>query len=121
MNDRPSTIFCGVDVGASATKLVLIDAGGNVVATDVRLSGVDYRATAEQALAAALTGAGLVRDRVGRTVATGYGRRNVEFADDVSTEIQCHGNGCFHLVPRAITVVDIGGQDNKVIRLKASG
>jgi predicted CoA-substrate-specific enzyme activase len=116
-----SPIFCGVDVGASATKLVLVDADGNVVASDVRLSGVDYQTTAEQALLAALERAGLPRDRVKGTVATGYGRRNVTFAGEVSTEIQCHGIGCYHLVPRAITVVDIGGQDNKVIRLDDAG
>ena len=114
-------LSCGVDVGASATKLVLVDENQNIVASDVRLSGVDYRATAEQALATALEQANAPRDRVARTVATGYGRRNVAYADDVSTEIQCHGVGCYQLVPRAITVVDIGGQDNKVIRLAADG
>ncbi|MBN2361189.1 MAG: ATPase [Deltaproteobacteria bacterium] len=120
-SDSPPVFFCGVDVGASATKVVLLDGGGDIAGSDVRLSGVDYQETAEQALAEALAGAGLAREQVERTVATGYGRRNVGFADEVSTEIQCHGVGCYHWAQRAITVVDIGGQDNKVIRLAADG
>ena len=54
-------------------------------------------------------------------MATGYGRRNVAFADTPLTEIHCHGIGCYHLFGRAITIVDIGGQDNKVIRLDKQG
>ena len=56
-----------------------------------------------------------------RTVSTGYGRHNVKFAEDSLTEIHCHGVGCYHFIPRSISIVDIGGQDNKVIRLNDSG
>ncbi|HEY3360186.1 MAG TPA: acyl-CoA dehydratase activase [Polyangia bacterium] len=114
-------VFCGVDVGAAATKLVLLDGAGAVVGRAVRPSGVDYARTAEACLAEALAAAGATRAAVRRTVATGYGRRNVAFADADQTEIQCHGVGAYHAVPRRITVVDIGGQDNKVIRLDAAG
>jgi predicted CoA-substrate-specific enzyme activase len=58
---------------------------------------------------------------VRRTVATGYGRESVAHAHDRVTEIHCHGVGAYHLVPRRITIVDIGGQDNKVIKLDAGG
>jgi predicted CoA-substrate-specific enzyme activase len=113
-------LHCGVDVGASATKLVLVDKDGAIRARVVRPSGVDYAATARAALAQALAEAG--SDALtGRTVSTGYGRRNVDFAEAALTEIQCHGVGCYRHVPRAITIVDIGGQDNKVIRLDAAG
>jgi len=54
-------------------------------------------------------------------VATGYGRKNVPFAHETRTEIGCHGQGCYHYFPEAITVVDIGGQDNKIIKLDAAG
>ncbi|MFH1808323.1 MAG: acyl-CoA dehydratase activase [Pseudomonadota bacterium] len=114
-------LYCGVDIGASATKLVLINEAGEVRARSVALSGVDYAGTARLNLQRALGEIGASDDQIRRTVATGYGRRNVPFAQDMSTEIQCHGMGCYHLVPRAITVVDIGGQDNKVIRLDGSG
>ncbi len=112
-------LFCGVDVGASATKVVLVDEAQEVRARAVRPSGVDYGATARECLADAEAEAG--GGRIARTVSTGYGRRNVEFADDAVTEINCHGVGCYHHFPRAITIIDIGGQDNKVIHLTASG
>ncbi|NIM65368.1 MAG: ATPase [Candidatus Latescibacteria bacterium] len=113
-------LFCGVDVGASATKLILLDSERKVRAKVVRPSGVDYAATAKECLDQAAAEVGGSRD-IARTVSTGYGRRNVNFADASLTEIHCHGVGCYHHIPRPITIVDIGGQDNKVIRLDASG
>ncbi len=112
-------LFCGVDIGAAATKVVLVDASGEVRARVVEPSGVDYDATARTCRAQALGLAGA--SGITRTVATGYGRKNVSFATRAATEILCHGVGCHHHVPRAITVVDIGGQDNKVIRLDEAG
>ncbi len=120
--DPPAThIFCGVDVGASATKLLLLDGNEEVLARVVKLSGVDYGATARSCLDEALSAAGAAATSITRTIATGYGRGNVDFADATLTEIHCHGVGCYHAVPRAITVIDIGGQDNKIIRLNAQG
>jgi len=116
-----AALFCGVDLGAAATKVALVDAAGVLCGHAVRPSGVDYRASAEAGLGAALAVAGADRGRVARTVATGYGRDNVEFADDRRTEIQCHGVGAYHHLRRALTVVDIGGQDNKIIRLDDAG
>jgi len=119
--DAETAVYCGIDVGASATKLVLVDGARSELARAVRSSGVDYGATAAACLADALADAGASQEQVARTLATGYGRRNVVFADGAMTEIHCHGVGCFHHVPRAITIVDIGGQDNKVIRLGGDG
>ncbi|MCC6355001.1 MAG: ATPase [Verrucomicrobiae bacterium] len=113
--------YCGIDVGASAAKLVLIDAGGKVVARALRRSGIAYAETAEACLAEALAGAGLSRDDVAHTASTGYGRHNIPWANDSSTEIACHGRGVFHHFPRALAVIDIGAQDNKVIHIDASG
>jgi predicted CoA-substrate-specific enzyme activase len=116
------TLCGGVDVGASATKLVLVDERGEVHGRAVRPSGVDYQATASAALVEALAQAGLPPDApLVDSVATGYGRHNVGFAQRTQTEIQCHATGCYHHFQRAITIVDIGGQDNKVIHLDASG
>jgi predicted CoA-substrate-specific enzyme activase len=114
-------VYCGVDVGASATKLVLVDGDGVALARVVKPSGVDYARTARDCLEEALAAPGTPRGEVARTVATGYGRGNVPFADATQTEIHCHGVGCFHLLPRALTIVDIGGQDNKVIRVDGRG
>ena len=115
-----SGFFCGVDIGASATKVVLVDAAGEVLARVVRPSGVDYAAVARACLDEAAAEAGCA-DGPRLTVSTGYGRSNVDFADETRTEIHCHGAGCFHGVGRAATIIDIGGQDNKVIRLDDRG
>jgi len=112
--------YCGVDIGAAATKLVLIDAEGGVLARAVRHSGVDYQGTARQCLQEAQEAAGLAADPAG-TVATGYGRDNVAFAGATRTEIHCHGVGCYDHARQAVLIVDIGGQDNKVIHLDAAG
>ena len=112
---------CGIDIGASAAKLVLIDAEGRIVGKALRNSGVDYARSAEACLADALAEAGLPRERVARTVSTGYGRGNVAWADDRRTEIACHARGAYHHFRRALTVIDIGAQDSKVIHLDAEG
>jgi predicted CoA-substrate-specific enzyme activase len=114
-------LYCGVDVGAAATKLTLLDDQARVLAQVVQPSGVEYAATARSCLQQAMEELGPTVGHLQRTVATGYGRRNVDFADAQLTEIHCHGVGSYHHLPRAITVIDIGGQDNKVIRLKANG
>jgi predicted CoA-substrate-specific enzyme activase len=114
-------LFCGVDVGASSTKLVLLDNDRAVRGRSIRRSGVDYAATARACLEEALETARAEVGQIRRTVSTGYGRRNVEFSDDARTELSCHGVGCFHHFPRAITIVDIGCQDNKIIRLDDTG
>ena len=113
--------FCGIDIGASTAKLVIVDASGQVVGKALRRSGVDYALTAEQCLAEAAEQAGLSRQDVCRTVSTGYGRDNVPWAGARRTEIACHGTGAYFHFARAITVIDIGAQDNKVIHLDDSG
>jgi len=114
-------LYCGVDVGASSTKLVLLDRDREVRSRSLRRSGVDYAATARACLDQAVDAAGAEVNQVRRTVSTGYGRRNVDFSDDTRTELSCHGVGCYHHFPSAITIVDIGCQDNKIIRLDESG
>jgi predicted CoA-substrate-specific enzyme activase len=113
--------YCGVDVGASTAKVVIIDRDGNILGRALAASGMDFEQAAEDCLAGALSEAKLDRKAIAGTVSTGYGRRNVEFSDRHKTEIACHGKGCYFHFPRAITVVDIGGQDNKIIRINAKG
>jgi predicted CoA-substrate-specific enzyme activase len=120
MTASPGPFYCGVDIGAAATKLVLLDQGRKVLARSISHSGVDYQGTARKCLDEARETAGLTGDPVA-TISTGYGRRNVEFAEDSRTEIHCHGAGCFHHARRAVTIIDIGGQDNKVIHLDDDG
>ncbi len=113
--------YCGVDIGASAAKLVLIDDRAALVARAVRRSGVDYARTAALCLDEALQSAGVSREQVVSFVSTGYGRDNVPWANSSMTEIACHGRGAYHFFPQAITVIDIGAQDSKVIHLDEQG
>jgi len=114
-------LFCGVDVGASATKVVLIGKEGAILAKHVRKSGVDYKASARTALDNALDALGARESSVTRCVATGYGRSNVEFAARSVTEITCHGHGCYFYFPGRAVIVDIGGQDSKIIQIAGDG
>ena len=113
--------FCGIDIGASAAKLAIIDGNCRTVAKAIRSSGINYAETAECCLADALSDAGLAREQIAGSMSTGYGRDNVPWADGKITEIACHGKGAFFHFRRAITVIDIGAQDSKVIHLDGRG
>jgi predicted CoA-substrate-specific enzyme activase len=113
--------YCGVDVGASTTKVVVINEAAEVLGRAVVRSGMDFEVAAAECLEGALSAAKLEKEGIRRTISTGYGRRNVPFSDGNRTEITCHAKGCYHNFPRKITVVDIGGQDNKIIHIDAGG
>lgn len=114
-------LFAGVDAGSSATKSVVVDAAGRCLGHGIAPSGFDYAIAADQALNRALDAAGAKRDRIERCVSTGYGRERVEQATRRVTEITCHARGAFEWYPEARTIIDIGGQDTKVIRVNAHG
>jgi predicted CoA-substrate-specific enzyme activase len=113
--------YAGIDVGSTTTKAVIVDARGEFRSDFVTRSGADFEGAARRAYDEALARAGVSANRVGRIVATGYGRRNVTFADDRRTEIACHARGAFAAARRAVTVVDVGGQDSKLIVLDSQG
>jgi predicted CoA-substrate-specific enzyme activase len=117
----PSPVYVGIDLGASRTKVAVLDARKQLIGHAVRKSGTDYAATASACMRASLEMAGVSDADIGRTISTGYGRKNVIFARDHKTEIACHAKGCYHYFPKAISIIDIGGQDNKVIKLDQSG
>lgn len=113
--------FAGVDVGSISTEVVVVDESGQVVSQAIGFTGADSVAASEKTLEEALGSAGIERDDIARVVSTGYGRERVPFAHDKVTEITCHGRGAAYLFPDARTVVDIGGQDSKVIKIDGSG
>jgi predicted CoA-substrate-specific enzyme activase len=113
--------FCGIDIGASSAKLVIVDRDRNVLARAVRRSGVDYAQTARHLLDEALAAAGLAESQIGGSLSTGYGRDNVSWAGGKMTEIACHGKGAFEQFRCAMTVIDLGAQDSKVIHLDREG
>jgi len=113
--------FAGIDIGSTTAKAVLVDGHGAILAQAVQRSGYDFEVVASDVFDSALKLAKLQRDSVVKVVSTGYGRRNVDFADQQRTEILCHARGVNYHFPEPVTVVDIGGQDNKVIHLGAKG
>jgi predicted CoA-substrate-specific enzyme activase len=115
------TIYVGVDIGSSRTKVAVLDRAKNLIGRGVLPSGTDFEQSAVECLEIALKMANAEKGDITRAFSTGYGRKNVPFVDGHRTEISCHGAGCFHYFPQAITIVDIGGQDNKIIKLDSSG
>ncbi|RLB43040.1 MAG: 2-hydroxyglutaryl-CoA dehydratase [Deltaproteobacteria bacterium] len=113
--------FAGVDTGSLSTEVVIIDQDLNMVAYSIEQTGSDPIAASEAAMDNALSKAGITRDRIKKIIATGYGRISVPFADKKITEISCHAAGAYHLFPDTGTVVDIGGQDSKVIHVGPGG
>ncbi len=111
----------GVDIGSCATKAVIVNNELKILGTHVLYSGTDFEAAAKEAWNQALKQAGLKTDRVMSVVSTGYGRKSVTFADRNITEISCHGRGVLYYFHGPVTVIDIGGQDNKVIKLDQRG
>ena len=114
-------LFLGLDLGSSWSKAILLDGSGQVVARALQRTGISFEDVARDLRRVALEAAGAEEGRVASTVATGYGRRNVAFAQSRRTEISCHAAGAFHHFPREMDVVDIGGQDNKIIHLLDDG
>jgi predicted CoA-substrate-specific enzyme activase len=113
--------FVGIDVGASTTKAIIIDENKEILGYSVINSGADFKAAAEEAFKKSREKAkGKVSDEL-FVLATGYGRRNVSFADQTKTEISCHAQGSFFYFPHAHTLIDIGGQDSKIIKVNDSG
>lgn len=113
-------LVCGIDVGARTGKAVLL-ADGGIAAHSIVRSGPDSAATAVAALDQALAAAAVRNEDIAFTVATGYGRVVVPFAQRHVTEIACHARGNHHFFPTVRTILDMGGQDCKAIRCDATG
>ncbi|MBI2219147.1 MAG: hypothetical protein HYU51_17835 [Candidatus Rokubacteria bacterium] len=109
----------GVDVGSTLTKVVV--GGAGVLATTTGRTDTNYVRASARLLADALDQARCAPEKLACIVATGYGRRRLPFADRDITEITCHARGVRALFPNARTVIDIGGQDAKGIKLAPGG
>ena len=114
-------IYVGADVGSSRTKVAVLDSGKNLIGYAIKKSGIDFTATAQNCLEISLSMAAAGRNDIAGAISTGYGRKNVTYAAETKTEIGCHASGCFLYFPQEITVIDIGGQDNKIIKLDKTG
>ena len=117
-----SQVYAGLDMGASRTKVAIVDAQGVLIGHAVKKSGTDFSATASACLDLALAMAGATREDIAGAFSTGYGRANVAFVTEKSkSEIGCLAKGCHHYFSGALTIIDIGGQDNKIVKLDGKG
>jgi len=111
--------FAGIDIGSTMTKALILNHG--IVASIIGPTGPEQRRLANKVMEEALSQAALPLKAMTYIVATGYGRINVPFADKQITEITCHAKGITRLFPKAKTIIDIGGQDVKGIKIDATG
>ncbi len=111
----------GVDVGSTQTKAVILDEARRIVGRSLQMTGANVVRAAQEAFDQALADARLAEEEVEYVVGTGYGRYKVTFGNTQVTEISCHGRGAVHMFPGTRTVIDMGGQDTKAIRVAANG
>ncbi|MBU1170980.1 MAG: 2-hydroxyglutaryl-CoA dehydratase [Proteobacteria bacterium] len=114
------SVVAGCDVGSLATKAVIMDKR-RIVASVIIRSGPRPAESAQKAMDQVLSESGLLSGDISYCVGTGYGREKIPFVNESLSEISCHGKGAMFLVPSTRSVIDIGGQDCKVIKLDAKG
>jgi (R)-2-hydroxyacyl-CoA dehydratese activating ATPase len=115
------TRVIGIDVGATYTKAVVLDDDKNIVGRSMVKTGFNLSGAAERGYAEVLAAAGLTEEEVDYVASTGYGRYVVPMRDLQITELTCHGKGAFHQYPATRTVLDVGGQTVKAIKLDERG
>ena len=113
-------ITTGIDVGSKNVKVV-IQEDGKVLGKGSVLAGLDMGAAITEAVDVALKDAGISRDKVGKLYATGAGRKEVKDADDERTEVGADAAGIAHLFPQARTVIDVGAEEGRAIRVDGEG
>jgi predicted CoA-substrate-specific enzyme activase len=111
----------GVDVGSTQTKAIIINEAGQIAGRALIDTGANVVLAAERAFAEALKSASIQEPEVEYVIGTGYGRYRVTFGNAQVTEISCHGRGAVQMFPRTRTVLDMGGQDTKAIRVSPAG
>ena len=113
-------MYVGIDIGSSSSKVAVLNEKKELVALAITNLGTGTDGVAVS-LAKAYGEAGIIHSDVNYTVVTGYGRMNYDEADAQITEITCHAKGVSFMNYEAKTIIDIGGQDAKVIKISPDG
>ena len=121
MEGKNRMYVLGIDSGSTSTNAVIMDQDRKMKAFSVVRTGAKSGESAEKVLGDVLEKAGLSREDISWIVSTGYGRVSIPFADENVTEISCHGKGAHYFNPQIRTILDIGGQDSKAIKLSENG
>jgi len=111
----------GVDVGSTQTKAIIINEDNKIIGRSLVDTGANVVMAAEKSYQIALDDNNIREEEIEYIVGTGYGRYRVTFGNTQVTEISCHARGAVHMFPKTITVVDMGGQDTKAIRVSPTG
>ena len=111
----------GIDVGSTQTKAIILDGNLEVVGRSLLPTGAHITRVGEEAYKEALKNSYLPKEEIGAVIGTGYGRYKVTFGDTQITEISCHARGSHFLFPGTRTVIDMGGQDTKAIKVGPKG
>jgi predicted CoA-substrate-specific enzyme activase len=114
-------LFAGVDIGSTTAKAVLIDAAGTILAYSIIDTKHDRDLSGEEVLAMALRAVGKEDSDLAMVASTGYGRRSFKRTQKVMPEIICHARGTEHVFPGVKTIIDVGGQDSKIIAVGERG
>ena len=120
MDAGTGSITAGIDIGSITAKAVLLR-NGEITGTRVRFTGYNAKNAGRAVFDELLSEAGIAGEQISAVVSTGYGRNAVDFADKAITEITCHGAGAWFTDPEVRFVIDVGGQDSKVMRLDENG
>ena len=114
-------IAAGIDIGSLSTETVVFDKKRGILGYSIVLTGGSSKEASQLSLQQAVDNANVTRNKIKRIVSTGCAREIAEFADQKITEITCIAQGVSHLFPECRTIIDIGGQDTKVIRVDEKG
>ena len=113
--------FVGIDIGTSYVKSVVINNNKEILSSFVQRTGTSIEISSKNAFQKVISNALLSKTAIKSITATGYGKSKVPFTANYKTEISCHAKGAYHYFPKRITVIDIGGQDTKVIKMDEQG
>jgi predicted CoA-substrate-specific enzyme activase len=113
--------FAGIDVGTSYIKSVIINEKNEIIGAFTEKTSPKLKDSIKNAFEGALIKANLSQDSINHITSTGFGRKNVSFANSIKTEISSHAKGAYHFFPKKITIIDIGGQDTKIIKINSTG
>jgi len=114
-------VYAGIDIGSTTSKVVLLNEDEIILAYSIIRNSYNLAESGREALKIALSKGGLPQNEISHIISTGYGRRTIKFQDESEPEIICHAKGTFKIIPTCRTIIDIGGQDSKVIELDERG
>lgn len=115
------TLYLGIDIGSLSTDGVVINDNRSILSQVIVDTGHDGVSASEKVLSALCDNLSVTREDFSYIVSTGYGRQRAPYSNEEVTEITCHAKGAYFFFPKTRVVIDIGGQDSKVIKLNGNG